>query len=229
MTSFAWSYSALTAFEQCPRKFAMTRVFKTIKEPEGEAMIYGQRVHKSLENRVKGGILLPDDIKHLEPTVAKLMTVGRCLPEERYALDRSYRLTGYFDKPQTPEDRRVWLRIVIDLQVMLPDPRYALLVDYKTGKVKDDLDQLELFSATMFTMYPQLQECRTGYLWTAQNQMSSRTFNRDEAPIIWRKFIPRVQRLEEAYKTNNWPPNPSGLCRQHCGVMTCEYHGKGNR
>lgn len=224
----AWSYSALTAFEQCGRKFAMERVFKTIRVPESEQMLYGQRVHKSLENRVKDGTLLPDDIKHLEPTIQVLTRLGRCLPEERYALDRSFRLTEYFDRAQTPVDRRVWLRIVIDLQIMLTDPRYAILLDYKTGKVKDDLDQLELFAAVMFTMHPRLEEVRTGYLWTAQNQLTKQTFNRDEVPIIWQKFVPRVQRLEQTYQTNDWKPNPSGLCRKHCDVMTCEYHGKGN-
>ncbi len=226
---FAWSYSALTAFEQCPKKYAATRIFKLYKEPESEAMLYGQRVHKSLEMRVKAGAILPDDVKHLEPTVAKLLTVGECRPEERYALDKSFRTTDYFDKPTTMPDHRVWLRIVIDLQVMLKQAPIALLIDYKTGKVKEDLDQLKLFAATMFAMHPHLKECRTGYLWTAQNQMQTQRFERDEAPVIWREFMPRVARMENAVKTNAYPANPSGLCKAHCPVRDCAFYGKGSR
>ena len=225
----AWSYSALTMFEQCPKKFAALRVFKTFKETENEYMLYGQTVHKALENHVRYGAELPDHLKHMLPTLEKIKKCGAVKAEERYALDRSHRLTEYFDKPNTPKDRTVWLRIVIDLQVMVRDKPIAMLIDYKTGKVKEDLDQLELFAAVMFDMYEELKQVRTGYWWVTQNQIAPKHFERNEAPIIWQKFAARVQRFEDAHKNNEWPAKPSGLCRQYCPVRDCEFYGKGNR
>ncbi len=224
----AWSYSALTAFEQCPKKFAATRVFKTFQEPQGEQLLYGSRVHKSLESFVKANAVLPDDLKHMLPTFEKLRPLGTMVPEKQYALDRSFRLTDYFDKPTTMPDRRVWLRIVVDLQIILRDAPVAVLLDYKTGKEKEDLDQLELFAAVMFALYPQLKEVRTGYWWTALNKVTPRTFEKNEAPVIWQKFMPRVEVLEHTYVKNNWVARPSGLCVKHCPVTDCAFYGKGS-
>jgi PD-(D/E)XK nuclease superfamily len=225
----AWSYSALTQAELCPKRFAALRVFKTYREPEGEAMLYGQRTHKSLENRVRHNAPLPADLQHLEPTVAKLVALGDTKAEEKYALDRSFRLTDYFDKPSTMPERRVWLRIVIDLQVFLRDrPDLALLIDWKTGKEKEDLDQLKLFAAVMFALYPTLREVRTGYCWTSQNRIAPTPFRREEASRIWQEFMPRVIWLENMYQTNAWQARPSGICIRHCPVTECAFHGKGS-
>lgn len=226
---FAWSYSALTQAELCPKRFAALRVFKTYKEPEGEAMLYGNRVHKSLENRVRVGLPLPEDLKHLEPTVVKLMSLGESKAEEKYGLDSNLRLTEYFDKPTTKPDHRVWLRIVIDLQIFLPGGATALLVDWKTGKEKEDLDQLKLFAGVMFALYPQLQQVRTGYCWTSENKIAPTPFTRAEVPAIWKSFMPRVTWLQNMYETNGWQARPSGICVKHCPVVECPFHGKGNR
>lgn len=229
MNPFAWSYSALTAFETCPKKFAATRVFKTYKEPEGEQLIYGNRVHKSLELRVRNGQALPADLVHMETTLQKLLALGTATAEESIGLDRAYHQTDYFDKPTTKPEHRVWLRMKADLQLMLHSAPVAILLDYKTGKIKEDLDQLELFAAVTFALHPEVQEVRTGYWWTNENRIDPTPFKPQEAPVIWQKFLPRVKVLENAYQTNAWTARPSGLCREHCPVTECAFHGKGNR
>jgi hypothetical protein len=50
-------------------------------------------------------------------------------------------------------------------------------------------------------------------------------FQREDVPKIWQEFAPRVQRLELAHQENRWPKKPSGLCRKHCPVRDCEFHG----
>ena len=49
-----WSYSSLNAFEQCPRRFKLTRITKEVSEPQTEATMWGNAVHKALENAVNG-------------------------------------------------------------------------------------------------------------------------------------------------------------------------------
>ena len=43
---FAWSYTALTGFENCPHRHWRTKVVKDIADPPGEAALFGQRAHK---------------------------------------------------------------------------------------------------------------------------------------------------------------------------------------
>ena len=56
----AWSYSMLTAFETCPHQFYRVRVLKDVVEEQGEAALWGDRVHKALENRVRDQEPLPE-------------------------------------------------------------------------------------------------------------------------------------------------------------------------
>ncbi|HBY68453.1 MAG TPA: hypothetical protein DEG69_12280, partial [Flavobacteriaceae bacterium] len=42
-----WSYSALSLFKQCPRKYYRLRVKKDIPQEESTAMFYGKEAHKA--------------------------------------------------------------------------------------------------------------------------------------------------------------------------------------
>ena len=44
-----WSYSSLSLFKQCPRKYHRLRVVKDVKEDDAEHLIYGNAVHKAAE------------------------------------------------------------------------------------------------------------------------------------------------------------------------------------
>jgi hypothetical protein len=119
----------------------------------------------------------------------------------------------------------VWFRGVLDLTILQPEK--AVVLDYKTGKVKEDGDQLKLFAGATFAQYPYLQEVKTGYVWLAHNKVSTRTFVKDEVPAIWQEFIPRIRRMEVSQENDSWPPRPSGLCKNWCpvGKRLCEHCG----
>ena len=40
-----WSYSSITLFDQCPKKYYHLKVAKDVSEPESEAMRYGKDLH----------------------------------------------------------------------------------------------------------------------------------------------------------------------------------------
>jgi len=48
---FAWSYSKLKNFEVCPKRHYNVDVIKSFKEEEGEALVWGNMVHKALADR----------------------------------------------------------------------------------------------------------------------------------------------------------------------------------
>ena len=220
MVEPAWSFSSLSAFEQCPLRYKLTRVTKLIKEPPTEATTWGNRVHKALEERVRDGTPLPATIAGYEPLAAKLANSrGEVLVEQKVSVNAKLQPTEYFAKD-------VWCRGVLDVAVI--GDRSALILDWKTGKRKDDLDQLKLFAGMAFAYYPALEKVDTGFVWLKDNKVDRQAFTRKQVGDIWATFLPRVKRLNLAFENDRWPANPSGLCRNYCpvGKTNCDFCGQ---
>ncbi|MBT7005042.1 MAG: hypothetical protein HOA06_10055 [Chloroflexi bacterium] len=215
----AWSYSALNSYETCPHRHYRQRVKKDITEPEGEALKWGNEVHKALELRIRDGIALPKTMQKWEPMVAKLLSrTGDSIAEQELCLNEQLAATGWWDKD-------AWVRAKVDY--MLVDGNKALMLDWKTGKPKPDHDQLTLFAAFVFHHYPQIDTVTTGYVWLAhKNKISTAGFERSDLPDMWAEFLPRVRRFNIAYEQDKWEKKPSGLCRAWCPVIDCEFNGK---
>jgi len=98
MPKFTWSYSSLSLFQQCPRKYYRLRVAKDIKEGETEALIYGKEVHKAAEDYVKDGTPIPEKFKFIKPYVDPL-TSKTALPSSFSSLSSTLRRLGNLDSP----------------------------------------------------------------------------------------------------------------------------------
>lgn len=219
----AWSYTALTAFETCPRRFFHTRIAKDVVEPEGEALKWGNRVHQALEAYLLHGVDLPSGMQHLarfaDRIKAKGQEPGAALAAERkIALDDAFRPVAFFSKS-------AWVRGVLDVSVKRGTKLFV--GDWKTGKPKPDSDQLRLFAAIAMADDPEVQEVITAFLWLQDNTLTASRFTREDAAGIWQSFMPRVARLQHAVENNKFPPRPSGLCRSFCpvGRSRCEHCG----
>ncbi len=210
----AWSFSSLTAFEQCAYRYYRVRVLKDVADPPNETADWGTRVHKVMEDRVRDKTPLPDWAIQWEPLASKFDKHGdKVFCEQKIGLTRGFRPTGFFDKD-------VWYRGVIDVGI---DGVTTFLGDYKTGKIKENNDQLKLFSATYMCSHDYVESCDTKYFWLKHKKTTSLKVTRFEVPLIWQEFLPRVARLETAYDKDKWPKNPSGLCNGWCPVKDCPF------
>jgi hypothetical protein len=217
---FAWSYSALGAFETCPHRFKVTRITKEIVEPQSEAMLWGNRVHKAFEDRLKIQKPFPDSMSEYEPIAHRLLkkAEGKQLDtEQKLALTRDFRKTTFFGKD-------VWLRIIIDVTIEHGD--HVFVGDYKTGKLKEDSGQLQLSAAAIFSSRPWVNTITNSFIWLKEGKVTTEKFNRDESADIWAEFLPRAKRMEDAIAAGDFPKRPSGLCRAWCPVHSCEHNGK---
>jgi hypothetical protein len=215
----AWSYSSLTAFENCPKRYNLVRMQKAVPDPPGKAALWGIEVHKHLELFVKDGKPLPDDIAHY----AGIMSIvtshkGEKYPEQQLAVSASFDVSGWWDKS-------TWCRGVIDLMLVNKDK--ATVLDWKTGKRKPDSAQLKLFAGLVFANYPEIDRVNTGFVWLLDGKLDTEAFTRNQIGEIWNSFLPRVRRMEIAYETDTWQAKPSGLCRAYCpvGKARCEFCG----
>ena len=214
-----WSYSALTAFETCPKRYQITRVTKQIVEPQTEATRWGNKVHKALEQYAKGEKPLPPDLEEYGRYVRKIQAIeGRRVVEQRVALTKDFRQTKWMAKD-------VWVRGIIDIGVVGSETAY--LLDWKTGKHRPDSDQLKLFAALAFAMYPWIDNVVTGFIWLKVEKFDKEKFSREQLTDIWNDFMPRLNRLAIAYDGDKWLPKPSGLCKNWCpvGRNLCEFCG----
>ena len=211
-----WSYSSLSAFESCQRRFYLTRIAKVVTEKQTQATIWVNLVHKALEDAVAGTKALAPNFTQYQPLVDKLRAVpGKRYTEGKFGLTNSFKPTSFFGKD-------VWFRGVIDLAIVTP--KVAVVLDHKTGKVKSDGDQLKLFAAATFAQHPYVEKVKTGYIWLAHDKLTSETFTKDDVPMIWQEFLPRVQRMEKALEADKWMPNPTGLCGWcPVGKANCEF------
>ena len=215
---FAWSYSALTSFETCPRRYQLTRITKEFSEPQTQHTIWGNQVHKALENRLVHNKPLPETMIKYEPIVKKLVSKGGVIrAEQKMALNRNLVPTQYF----APD---VWVRGITDVTVL----RNSTLFngDWKTGKRDPDSAQLRLSAAMVMAYKPYVERSINAFIWLQSGEIDTEEVTRDDVPRVWQEFMPHVQRMENAVKENKFIPRPSGLCRKWCPCSTCEFHGE---
>ncbi len=214
-----WSYSALTAFETCPRRYQLTRVTREAHEKQHEASIWGNKVHKHLEDYANKKAQLPEDLQKYAKYVDKIFTYeGKRIVEKQMAINANFRPTKWMAKD-------VWCRGIVDIGVV--GSKTAYLLDRKTGKHKPDSDQLKLFAALAFIHYPWVEKIVCGFIWLKVGKFDKETYTRDDITDIWAEFLPRTERLGKAFATDKWQAKPSGLCRNWCPVGNdkCEFCG----
>lgn len=214
----AWSYSRLTNYEQCPKKFYHLSVAKDFKEEKSDAMLYGSEVHKAIEQRIGKGKELPLHLKHLEPIIGKFAKApGQILVEQQLALNYNFNPTGWFDND-------VWCRAIIDYAAVNGDK--ALIVDWKTGKISDDFTQQQVAAAMFLIFFPEVETVEMVYYWLKDKKPTTDTLKREDVKHVWSAVLKRVNRYVKSHRETSFPPRPSGLCKKHCPITSCPHHGQ---
>ena len=220
MDKYTWSYSSISLFQQCPRKYYRLRVLKDIVEPPQAHLDYGSAVHKAAEDYVCGGIDIPEKYGFIKTPLDAL----KILPGEKYC-EYEMGLTKDF-KPCVFRDPDVWFRGIADLLII--DGDEAKIVDYKTGKSAQyaDTKQLELLALLVFKHFPQVKHVKAGLVFLVAESLVKAEFTEDQQSIAWTKWLPEIERLETALETDVWNPKPNFTCRKFCAVVDCEHNGK---
>jgi hypothetical protein len=221
---FAWSYSKIKNFESCPTRHLHIDVLKDVKEERSESLDWGDRLHEAAAKRLgPQHVPLPDSMKEiLSPWITRVergAEGGKLLTEQKYAMTRDMRPTGYFSND-------VWLRGIAD--VLILKPPVALSLDWKSGKIIEDSVQLALVGALLFAHYPDVDKIRSTFVWLKEGCETNVYMVRDDLASLWMGLLPRVTALELAAVNNDYPPKPSGLCKRYCPVESCRYHGVGS-
>jgi hypothetical protein len=222
----AWSYSSITLFEQCPKKYYHLRVVKDIKEPESEAMNYGKDLHLAAEEYIRDGKSLPEKYIYIKELLDKLNLIkGEKLCENKLAvkLTTDGRLTpcDFFDK-------QVWYRGIADLIILDRENQEARIIDYKTGKSAKyaDTKQLKLLAACVFTHYPEIKTIKAGLLFVVSKEFIKEEYSTHHRLAYFEQFKPLVNQLDSCMETGVWNPKRNFTCPKHCPVLECTHNGR---
>lgn len=224
--TFTWTYTKLRDWLSCPRKYNNARN-KVFTEKKSNEQTDGESIHAAFQRRVNTGQQMPEAYRHLNDwgnEAARLLhPLQITVCEKEIALTRDLTPTGYWDN-------NVWTRMKIDLVKLMPNKSgkhmVALLVDYKTGKPKDDIIQLAIYSQGLFSTFKDLIGIRAEYWWTQIKDKSHEIFERSDMDELWAELRPKLTEMERAHIENDFPAKKNGLCREYCPDWTCEFNGK---
>jgi hypothetical protein len=206
------NYTMLSDFWNCPRKCYHARIAKDLpSEEKSEAQLKGIAVHGAFEHFINAGIPSP----LVEPHRAMVEPLLAHKPKAELKLGMTEALTPakFFGQP--------FMRGVLDVFIM-PDPRVVLLVDWKTGKVREDKRELECQAILVKANYPSVEKITGIYGWLVENRLGvAYDLSNVERPLA--AIHATKAEMQRCADGEHWPENPNPLCGW-CPVKQCKFN-----
>ena len=214
---FTWSPSKLMDFECCPTMYAAKHFYKTVPYEETVHTIWGTRVHQAAEYYMTGVEI--EDLEAFE-VVAPYVRLLSNLPGERF-VEHKMSLDDNW-KPCAWEDGTG--RMILDLG--FKDGKSIKAYDWKTGKVKDDMVQMQIYAYVLAILNPEVEEFDFKYIWLKEKKTTGFKCSRKDLLPIAKDIRERIKRMKTACDEENFSMRKNGLCRNWCGHMGCPYNGR---
>jgi PD-(D/E)XK nuclease superfamily len=218
------SYSFYNAFENCPHKAFQIYVARTIPYVESPEMAWGNKVHAAMENRIRDGVPLPEEMSAAENAAATFHEMGKKLPLQ---VEYKLAMTAKGEPCAWQDWDKVWFRGKLDCVVMDDARTFAWTVDWKTGNVREEPFELETGALLLKVNYEHLRDVKGEYFWMKTGQNGLRyTLNQHD------KTFAKLQSLrneaETYFRAGEWPKRKNPLCGW-CPVKECEHNKSGRR
>ena len=216
----AWSYSSISTFKQCPKKYYHLKVARDVKDVGSSAMLYGNELHSAAEEYIRDGNSLPDKFSFIQKSLDSLNKIeGDKHCEIRMGITKdgtNYSPSKFFGK-------NVWWRGIADLLITNGDKAY--LIDYKTGKNAKyaDTKQLDLLAAATFTHFPEIKHIKSALLYVVSNEFVGKEHKAELYKSYFTVFDDELERLEVAMEKEVWNAVDGPLCA-YCPVTSCEHN-----
>lgn len=212
-----FSFSLLSADETCPEQARQIYVLKAYKKSFAK-LEGGIDEHRVLERRLRFKEPLPPQLSKAEQFVASFEQHGTPLVEVSLGIDRHNRPVSFWD---------AWLRGKYDVVVKYPEQRRAVLGDWKTGKVRESSDQLEIGAMLLMHTDPEIDTVVGVNIWLVTPELGRPyTFTREHLTMYDIKWFRRIVEIEKRDADKEWEKRQSMLC-QWCPVKVCQFYRGG--
>jgi hypothetical protein len=215
---FTWSPSKLNCFEICPEKYAAEYVYKTVPYQETAATVWGNRLHKAAEIFMKKKEIKDEEaFKIVEPYVRLFSKIsGYHYIEHRIALNKDWQQCSWYEAVG---------RMVLDFGVS-PAAKKFLGVDYKSGKMKSDFTQMQIYALALSKLLPFIDEFDMRYVWLKEGKITGFKVNREDLKPIEIDIKERLARMQDAHENVVFNARRNGLCKNYCGNASCPHNGR---
>lgn len=218
------SHSGLNTFGTCPHKFYRERILRDVVSEPGEAAIWGDTVHKGIEDWLmqSEGTPVPAFIEEYTDLLLKVRSLsGQRFIECQGAVREDWRPCDYTHPT-------VYFRGKIDL--VLDRGKEVLVIDWKTGKSGyGTKNQDAQYAALIFALWPKVETIKTRWVYLAEGKITSAVFTRAQELNLRALVDSPARQVERAAESGVWPRKPSGLCKKYCDVFDCPYNGRSEK
>lgn len=163
--NFVLSYTAFHDFTLCPKRFFHKHLLRDYPFEESEALVWGRNVHDAFKRRLnKPFIPFPENMKNFEEIAALFFEAPHLLSEQGLSMTRQ-------GEPRPWNDRSAMVKAKADV-VLFDEPwKHAMLVDLKTGKPREDPNELKFQAVTLKAHYPSLVSIKGAYYWANEARL----------------------------------------------------------
>jgi hypothetical protein len=208
------SYTLLNTWDICAHQAARRYIIKDLpKEPQTKEMVWGNYVHDAMEKRVKHKTPLPADIVAYEKYAAPL---DQCTvqAEQKLGFTAAGRPCGFFDND-------VWFRGKVDISILLRTDA-AAVVDWKTGKPREEPFELETSALLLQAHKPEITYLVGTYVWFKEDRKGD-LHQLSNTEKTWKKINTRASEIQWSIDKGEFTKTPGPLCG-FCNVFDCQHN-----
>jgi hypothetical protein len=212
-----YSHTLLAQYRNCPAKCRAMYFDKTYPKfrPTAETS-RGRNDHNSLAKLITGSVdkAQDDERWHLIEPILAMRDKGAALFVEReFTVNRDWEPCGRWDDNAY---------ITGKPDVALVTSTKAFIPDWKTGNVREDPAELELFACLLKAYFPTLEKIGGMYIWLKENQAGD-YYDLSNTHGLREGFKREIGELEN---DDVWTPERTPLCFW-CELSDCEHHAWG--
>lgn len=225
------SHTFLRDWNNCPWKAYRRYIKKDLPKFVGTTETkWGDEVHSAFEVRIKHGTAFPQGMEKFEAIAAPLVAAG-ARAEKMLGITEDGRQCDFFAP-------NVWLRGKIDATAIKPcytmgiAPKYevAAIFDWKSGKRREEKDELEVHGVLLKAWQPTIQKITAHYVWLQDNEVG-KAYDVSDTEKKLAEIRSVMNTVRNCMEIEDFPKRPNPLCGGawgSCPVEDCE-HRRGPR
>lgn len=208
------SHTLLADWDNCQHKTYRKYIAKDLpRQPQTEAMKWGNEVHSAFEARLKGRPQWPVGMEKYEAIAAPLAAIG-AQAEKAIGITVEGVSCDFFDSA-------VWLRGKLDCTSLAGDT-LAVLFDWKTGKRREDKAELQTHGVLLKAAYPAVTKIVAHYVWLQDNEVGKpHDVSDTETKLAEIRSVANI--IKNNMAVGFFPKKQNPLCGW-CPVSDCEFH-----